>query len=465
MKKIPEADRSHRLRISHVLGVAMLAACIISTEGFSQGRTGTRNALVSASDGAGKYTGPGSCASSSCHGSIQPRIENRVLQNEYSTWIVKDRHSRSYAALTSNIGERMAGILGLGKAESAPKCLACHALNVPPAERARTFDLSEGVSCESCHGPASGWLGPHTERDWAHEKSLSLGMFDTRNLARRTEKCLSCHLGSEEKFVDHEMIAAGHPDLYFELDSFSAVMPRHWKEPGEPGASAGSDPWFDVRELTTGQAVQLRQSLLRLASRTRGKNWPEYSELQCYACHHSLTPPEQSWRQARGYPGRRPGDPPWNGSRYAVFREVVHQVDGSTADKLDAEILRLRKLMSQLNPDRDAVAAGAANAANLAQELSVKINSAPYDLAVTLRLLQTISNDADEIAGQGEHAAAQAAMALQSLFVAYDRNNKLPNSSELRSTISGLFQQLENPSAYDPAKFARQMRQVNALLR
>jgi hypothetical protein len=148
-----------------------------------------------------------------------------------------------------------------------------------------------------------------------------------------------------------------------------------------------------------------------------------------------------------------------------VFREVVHQVDGSTADKLDAEIVRLRKLMSQLNPDRDAVAAGASNAANLAQELSVKINSAPYDLAVTLRLLQTISNDADEIAGQGEHAAAQAAMALQSLFVAYDRNNKLPNSSELRSTISGLFQQLENPSAYDPAKFARQMRQVNALLR
>ncbi len=60
-------------------------------------------------------------------------------------------------------------------------------------------------------------------------------MVDTRDLVKRTEKCLSCHLGSEEKFVDHEMIAAGHPDLFFELDSFSAVMPRHWKEPGEPG--------------------------------------------------------------------------------------------------------------------------------------------------------------------------------------------------------------------------------------
>jgi Cytochrome c554 and c-prime len=464
MKKTLEADRSHRLRIFLVLAVALLASCILSAESLSEGPSARLIALGRAPDGAGKYTGPGSCASTSCHGSIQPRIENRVLQNEYSTWIVKDKHSRSYGALTGNIGERMAGILGLGKAESAPKCLACHALNVPPAERARTFDLSEGVSCESCHGPASGWLGPHTERDWAHEKSLSLGMFDTRNLTKRTEKCLSCHLGSEEKFVDHQMIAAGHPDLYFELDSFSAVMPRHWKEHGD-GVSAGSDPWYDVRELSTGQAVELRQSLLRLASRTRGKNWPEYSEFECYACHHSLTPAEQSWRQARGYPGRRPGDPPWNASRYAVFREVVHQMDGSTAEKLDAGILRLCQLMSQLNPDRDAVASAASTAANLAQELSVKVNSAPYDPVVTMRLLQKISADADEIAGQGEHAAAQAAMTLQSLFVAYDRNQKLPNSSELRSTISGLFQQLENPSAYDPSRFARQMRQVNALLR
>jgi hypothetical protein len=462
MKKKQELERSHRLRVSLYLGVALLAACIIPAECFSQTSRDMLAVLGRAPDGSGKYTGPGSCASSSCHGSIQPRTENRVLQNEYSTWIVKDKHSRSYTALTGNIGERMARILGLGKAENAPKCLACHALGVPAAERARTFELSEGVSCESCHGPASGWLGPHTERDWAHEKSLALGMFNTRDLTRRTEKCLSCHLGSEEKSVDHAMIAAGHPDLYFELDSFSAVMPRHWKEAGQ---NPGIDPWYDVRELTTGQAVQLRQSLLRLAARTRGKNWPEYSEMQCYACHHSLTPPEQSWRQARGYPERTPGDPPWNGSRYSVFRVIVHQMDGSNAEKLDAEILRLSKLMSQLNPGRDEVASAASNAASLARELSVKFNSAPYDSALTLRLMQRISGDADDIADQGEHAAAQAAMALQSLYVAYDRNNKLANSSELRSTISGLFQQLENPSAYDPARFARQMRQVNALLR
>lgn len=416
-------------------------------------------------DAVGKYTGPGSCASTSCHGSILPRTENDVLQNEYSTWIVKDKHSQSYKALTGTVGERMAGILGLGKAEAAPRCLACHALNAPVSGRARTFDVTEGVSCESCHGPAAGWLGPHTERDWTHQKSVALGMYDTRDLVKRTEKCLSCHLGTEENFVNHEMIAAGHPDLFFELDSFSAVMPRHWKEPGEPGGTAGSDPWYDVREMTTGQAVQLRESLLRLATRTRGKNWPEYSEMQCYACHHSLTPPEQSWRQARGYPGRRPGDPPWNAARYAVFREVVHQLDGQDSAQLDAGIAQLTQLMSQLSPDRDAVAGAATNSAHLADALVTKIRSAPYDPALTLRLLQKISADADDIAGQGEQAAAQAAMAIQSLFVAYDRDAKFQNSPELRAAINALFEQLQSPSAYDPARFARQMQQVNALSR
>jgi hypothetical protein len=290
-------------------------------------------------------------------------------------------------------------------------------------------------------------------------------MYDTRDVTKRAEKCLSCHLGNDEKSVDHEMIAAGHPDLYFELDSFSAVMPRHWKEPGEPGEDAGTGLWYDVHELSTGQAVQLKQSLLRLASRTHGKAWPEYSELQCYSCHHSLTTPEDSWRQARGYPGRRPGDPPWNPSRYTIFHELVAQTDSEGTERLDSELTELAKLMSQLNPDREAVATAASSSARLVSELSSKVETTPNDTATTLKMMQKISGDADSVSAQGEHAAAQAAMAMQSLFVAYDRNQQLHNSAEVRVAISELFQELQNPSAYDPAKFAARMRQVNALLR
>src|SRR5882724_7576949 len=177
-----------------------------------------------------KYTGPGSCASPSCHGGVQVRTTTSVQQNEYSTWVIKDKHAHAFAVLTNPIATRMARILGIDKADTAPKCLACHALSVPEADRARTFDSTDGVSCESCHGPASNWLGSHTTKGWTHERSVAAGMRDLRDPIHRSENCLACHLGNGDKVVDHEMIAAGHPDLYFELASFTAAMPRHWKE-------------------------------------------------------------------------------------------------------------------------------------------------------------------------------------------------------------------------------------------
>src|SRR5262249_24594975 len=103
-----------------------------------------------------KYIGPGSCAATSCHGSVKPIAGSRILQTEYSTWILKDKHSRAYQALTGDVGERMARILKLGaKAEESPKCLVCHALYTKPEQQGRKFEIAEGVSCENCHGPAS----------------------------------------------------------------------------------------------------------------------------------------------------------------------------------------------------------------------------------------------------------------------------------------------------------------------
>jgi len=298
---------------------------------------GLQISLHAAPEEPSKYIGPGSCSSTSCHGSVRPVAGSRILQNEYSTWIIKDKHSKAYQALTGEIAERMASILKLGsKAEESPKCLECHSLFTTPARRGRAFDVAEGVSCENCHGPASAWLGSHTLRDATHQKSLAMGMVDTRNVIHRAEKCLECHLGTKNKFVDHEMIAAGHPDLYFELDSFSAVEPRHWKTPREssPGKAAEDGAWIGVRDWSVGQAVQLRASLERLSWRAKGERydkkdpWPEYSELSCFACHHALVPAKDSWRQAHGYPGSRPGNPAWNRSRYIVFRLLARQVDG-----------------------------------------------------------------------------------------------------------------------------------------
>lgn len=420
-----------------------------------------------------KYIGPGSCAATSCHGSVKPIAGSRILQNEYSTWILQDKHSRAYQALTGEVAERMARILKLGaKAEESPKCLACHALFTTPERRGRAFEISEGVSCENCHGPASAWLGPHTTRSWQHEKSVALGMSDTRNVIHRTEKCLECHLGTKSKFVDHEMIAAGHPDLYFELDSFSAVMPRHWKVPreSEPGKPVEDAAWVGVREWAAGQAVQLRAAMERLTWRAKNERfdkkdvWPEYSELSCFACHHALGPAKDSWRQEHGYLGRRPGDPAWNASRYAVFRLLTKQVDPANAQELDRQILMVSDEMSKLNPDRNGVAVAASAAAPLAQRFAERLATMQYDQAIVFRMLQRIPEDAENIALADERAAEQATMALDSLYIAYSRETKPGNAAEVRAAINGLFQQLENPSAYNADQFASALRRIRPLL-
>jgi hypothetical protein len=415
-----------------------------------------------------KYTGPGSCASPSCHGAVQARAETSVQQNEYSTWVVKDKHARAFSNLSGDVAKRMTRLMGLLSPDKEPRCLGCHALNAPEEQRARTFDASDGVSCESCHGPASNWLGPHTTRGWTHEKSVALGMQDLRDPANRAENCLTCHLGTKDKSVDHELIASGHPDLYFELASFTAAMPKHWKETVEK-PNATPDPGFEVRMLAVGQAVQLRDQLQRVSRNAQGGVWPEFSDLDCFACHHSLTNAENSWQQQRGYsfsPGtaRRPGNPPWNLARYVVLRQVVNEVDPDSGRQLEAEMSRLYSLVSSLNADRTQVAALANSTSSLAGQLVPKLSSASYDASRTLRTLKAIVNDADYISRQGERPAEQSVMAVQSLYTAYSATAKPANDAEIRQAISGLFQQLENPSAYNAFKFADQLKGLARLL-
>jgi hypothetical protein len=409
-------------------------------------------AVMNAADGPPQYTGPGSCSSTSCHGGVQPRGETSVLQNEYSTWVVQDKHTRAFVALSNDVGRRMGRIMKLEPEKSA-RCTVCHALDITQAQRASTFDRNDGVGCENCHGPSSPWLGDHTTRGWSYEKSVAAGMVDTRDLLKRTEKCLSCHLGDSERYVDHEMIAAGHPDLYFEQTSFESVMPRHWKLPTD------KDPFIEVRTMVTGQAVQLRENMRRI-QRDTARLWPEYAELDCFACHHSLTAPKDSWRQERGYPGRRAGNPPWNPSRFAVFQLVLNEVDRSAAQQMDTEVKRVMELVSDITADKGQIARAAGVAAEVADGLAKRLVAAQFDKPMAMRLMKSIAADSERIASQGERTAEQAAMAIDSLYIA----NGSPNEPQIRPAINGLFQLLQNPSAFQPEAFVRQMKNVEALL-
>jgi hypothetical protein len=413
-----------------------------------------------------KYVGPGSCSAVACHGGIQPN-GGRVLQNEYSTWVTSDKHAQAYASLKTPLGRNIAAVLKIGPADKAQRCLVCHAVDAPESARARDFDISEGVSCESCHGPASQWLGPHiratsTQDAWLkqHQEMVKLGLVDNQNLAVRSRQCLDCHLGAPGMKVDHELIAAGHPDLTFELDSFTAVEPPHWVEKDQATGGPAS-PMFGAKAWAVGQAVQLQMSMQRVARYAKSGPWPEFSEMDCMTCHHALTGP-LSWRQKEGFGGHRPGDPPYNLSRYVLFKQFANEVNPQLNAQLETSAHKVAGLVTSMSADRNAVEAAAEQTADLAGRMVTSVQDATYDRARTGRLLAAITSDADAISADGERTAEQATMTVDSLYIAEVKDGG--KNPATREAIDGLFKLVNNPSAYNAPQFAAQMKKVRATL-
>ena len=155
--------------------------------------------------------------------------------------------------------------------------------------------------------------------------------------------------------------------------------------------------------------------------------------MDCFTCHHSLTKPEDSWRQQEGYGTRRPGNPPYNPSRYVVFRHLGASADPTTEAELASTMTEISALVAELQPDRAALAAKCDRGAQLAGELARKMRDTTYDRAQTEQLMREIAADSDGISLDGERSAEQAAMALDSLYLAY-ANLAAPNP-ELKGDI------------------------------
>jgi len=68
-------------------------------------------------------------------------------------------------------------------------------------------DANAGVSCESCHGPGSGYLEPHQAKDSYDKSVVQYGMTKlVGNLQGWTQQCTNCHVMNDER-----LIKANHP--------------------------------------------------------------------------------------------------------------------------------------------------------------------------------------------------------------------------------------------------------------
>jgi hypothetical protein len=134
-------------------------------------------------------------------------------------------HVNSLNQLESPKSEAFAKAVGQAdKYDTNGICVRCHATVF-------NNDANAGVSCESCHGPASAYLQPHQVKGTYDTAVTQYGM--TRlvgNIQGWTQQCTNCHVMDDDR-----LIKAGHPSGDdFDLSKRYQPVSLHFKKTYTP---------------------------------------------------------------------------------------------------------------------------------------------------------------------------------------------------------------------------------------
>lgn len=132
-----------------------------------------------------KYVGVAKCKA--CH------TVEKMGGLAYKVW-EKTPHANAYKTLLGDAAKKIAKDKGLKTAPSeSPECLKCHVTGGGVAKNVDAgFKKEDGVTCEACHGAASGYLMVHNKKDDASKaKAKEAGL----NLGDKTDSklCETCH--------------------------------------------------------------------------------------------------------------------------------------------------------------------------------------------------------------------------------------------------------------------------------
>lgn len=360
----------------------------------------------------GKLTGANSCAASSCHGG--GRVGEDLSFAASQIWQRRDIHARAWQVLTQPPAlEMMRRLAEPGRppipATEDARCLNCHVTTEAAYSEKRVAEAvhhRDGVSCESCHGAASGWLAAHTTAAWrgfSDERKAELGFIDTTgNVLGRAKICAECHVGGAGKDVNHDLIAAGHPRMDFDFRVFHANESRHWTSGGLEGRNRALNvelrPAFEAEAWLAGKLATSRAALRVLKDRAgEGGLWPELAEYSCFSCHHDLR--ADSWyRLSRSSAGRMP----WGTWTFGGISAAIGGV-GSGLNNGMNELQELRQAMQRPSADREQVLAAADRLEAVIAEAEQTFPPLLDEAGLDRLALQLIDESAERV---GVHAVA-----------------------------------------------------------
>lgn len=409
---------------------------------------------------ASKHLGVASCSSSTCHGSIRPWQNANVLQNEYITWSREDAHAKAYKILFNKASKRIVRNLGLKEpAHEAKICLDCHADNVPADKRGERFQIADGVGCESCHGGAGTWIETHTTGKESHTESVKKGLYPTEDPVSRATLCYSCHFGDENKFVTHRIMGAGHPRMSFELDTFSAIQPAHYKI--DKDYKERKPVITGIKMWALGQAVAMRENLDALLDK-RGQDgvFPELVLFDCHACHHPMSDKRWSPRSGTGLP---PGVVRYNDANFIMLRHIAGVVDANLAKQLRSETRALHRSVIQ---GRSAATTAATNLRNTTRTVIDRVVAHDFSGADVLAIIDSII--AEGLQGEySDYASAeQTTMATGNVITVLEKSGAASDAQLkiLNAALDKLYEATANDEKYQQHKFTTALRGVKSAL-
>lgn len=404
------------------------------------------------------HLGVQTCAGSTCHGAVQPWPNSSVLQNEAVTWAKHDPHAGAYDTLAGERAKRIAANLGIGDAQQAKICLDCHTNNVPQSKRAKNFVLSDGITCEACHGGAENWLGTHIAGVGGHADNLAAGMYPTDQPVARAKLCLSCHYGTKDKFVTHRIMGAGHPRLSFELDTYTFAQPAHFRVDSD---YRQRKTWTNgVKTWAIGQAVAVQEILTALTDPGRNQDgiFPELVFFDCHACHHPMS--NLRW-QPRESVGLGPGIPRLNDGNLIMLRVVAGVIDTDLGAKIEAQTLALHQASTK---GHEATLAAADELKRTMDGLIQKVSGHGFGGDQMERVLDALIG----VGLEGEFvdyiAAEQATYAIGTVIAALEASGQLKGDALARANtaLDGAYKAVENDESFKPSDYLAAIESVRS---
>jgi 3-hydroxyisobutyrate dehydrogenase-like beta-hydroxyacid dehydrogenase len=121
---------------------------------------------------------------------------------QYAKWEAS-KHSKAYEVLASEEAIAAGKKLGVDNPQTSDQCLVCHVTGfAAPAEaKAESFDQTEGVGCEACHGPGSDYKSMKIMKDLDAAMAAGLTM-------PNEETCKGCHNEKSPTFKEFDFAAA-----------------------------------------------------------------------------------------------------------------------------------------------------------------------------------------------------------------------------------------------------------------